>query len=320
MPRIAPQSSVTVHIMTRPTVGYKTIDELDVEARFELCADDGGSGPFVPCAGTFSTDGAVWHKAVVEFSGDVANLQPAAPLRSTVNVLFVGAVAHAGTSTLINTLLTLLSFSKHPLMIAPVGCSAAPDTAGAAGAGAATVSSAARVAIYTPELDREDACAVDEDEDASKVRLLDIASGECVTTERLRAIVAGAYDEAGGGSAAAADRKCDAAVYVMPASLVEQTSSRSSQWAQQQAVDKFHALNRLCNNALVALTQLDQCDAGSHARLRQAAQRLLGVPQSRVFLAPVYVDESKRVASVEQPCLALLLSATRQAVMNQMRR
>lgn len=108
VPRIPPQATATVRITTRPTVGFKTIDELDVEARFELCADDGARGAFVPCAGTFSTDGAVWHKSMVEFAGDVINTEPAAPLRSTVRVLFAGAVPHAGTSTLVNTALTTL--------------------------------------------------------------------------------------------------------------------------------------------------------------------------------------------------------------------
>jgi hypothetical protein len=295
VPRIAPQSSVTVHITTRPTVGFKTIDELDVEARFELCAD-ADQRASVPCAGAFSTDGAVWHKSMIEFAGDVVHAEPAAPHRRTLNILFVGAVPHSGTSTLLNTALTTLSFSKHPLAPAAVGCDPEPATA-----------LRPRVTHYTPLLDDGD------DEYECCVRLLDIASGE----QRHAEIVAGNYAPADDNDEHTGDnRASDSIVFVVPAGLLlAAPDERSRQFLLKQAIDKFRQLSRACGNALIAVTQIDQVP--HTLSLQSAAAQQFAVSSNRVFCTPVYLGEAKRIAAVEQPCLALLLAATRQAIQNQ---
>ena len=303
VPAIKVGRSVQVGIVVRPKVGFKTVGELDVNTRFELFGRDRQP---VACAGCFSTDGAVWHKSIVEFSGDVYYAKPSAPLRSTLNVLFVGTTAHAGVSTLINTCLTTLSYSKFPLSVAPTACSGPRETV--------ALGTPVRVVSYTPTHVASGALAgdVDPEDDASCVRFLELTSGQLVLPLQLRDVAAGSYDSGVAGTDG--DRKCDALVFVVPASLLG---------ADAPAPDvalmlyQFQQLGQICANPLIAITQISaahQTDACTAARTR------FGVPASRVFAAPAYVDEPKREPGIEKACLALLTSATRQAALNQTRR
>ncbi len=301
VPRIAPQRSVTLHIITRPSVGFKTPNELDVDAKFDLFSDT-TARTLVPCSGTFATDGAIWQKSVIEFAGDVLHARPTSQLRSSINVLFVGAAPQSGTSSLINAALTTLSFSKQPLDLAPVGLAQTEPAGGIA-----------RVSRYKPGADAEkpddedddSTCDVDsdDDDDECRVRLLDI-SENVATSETLCAIVDGCYDIENTCESVEhpGDRRCDAVVLVVPAPLL-----MSGQL--QQAIAKYQALLRARAKVLIAITMADLV-SNTEEELRTAAKLRFGA--NRAFVARSYRGEEKRCALIEKPVLALLLAATRQ--------
>lgn len=343
VPRIPPQTSVTVRIATCSNPGFKLVEELDVEAKFELYTFANGKRTLVPCCGTFPTDNAVWHKSVVEFAGDVVHARPATWKRSNINVLFYGAAAGAWTSTLLNSLITMMSFVKQPISPAPVGTtkkrkqhpsstplSSSSSTSSSSSSlwTSSTVDTPVYLTSYTPP-GHGGECVV---------RLLDIASGQRALSARsLENVVKGNYidtnkdnpsssednndddddddaDDLLDDDESAADRRCDVIVLVVPAPMLLD-STKSAALAQT-----FELVNRASSNAQVAVTQLDRVPPHNEAKVSAAAQRIFGISGNRVFLTPVYqVGDLKRTATVERPLLALMHAAIRQAITNQTR-
>lgn len=329
VPRIPPQTSITLRIATCSNPGFKLVDELDVEAKFELYKIANGNREIVPCCGTFPTDGAVWHKSVVEFAGDVVHARPVARNRSTINVLFYGATACAWTSTLVNSLITMMSFVKQPISPAHVGTTKKrkqhPSLVSPSSS-SSNFETPVYLTSYTPP-DHRGECVV---------RLLDIESGQRALSARsLENVIKGHYidkNEDNGISSEddddddddidhlfaaddeGEDRRCDVIVIVVPAPMLLD-STKSEALAQT-----FELANRASGNAQVAVTQLDRVPPHNGAKLSAAAQRIFGISGNRVFLTPVYqVGDLKRTAAVERPLLALMHAAIRQAITNQTR-
>jgi hypothetical protein len=303
VPRIQPQKKATVQIMTRPCVGFKTFEELDVDARFELYSDTSAKTK-VPCMGTFSTDGAIWNKSAIEFAGDVLYARPKTPNRTTINVLFAGAVPQSGTSSLVNTAFTTLSFSKHILTPAVAGLW---KNESANEPQESTILCVSRYKPCTEQEEYEDdsTCDPDEEDDKCHLRLLDVTSAN-VTKEKLLMAIKGAYDITNDVKTVEdpSERECDAVVFAVPAAVL-----MSGSYALQESIDTFRALARVRRNTVIAITFADLV-SNTHAELVGKAKQLFGA--NYVFVTRVYRDEEKRTAEIEKPILSLLLSATRQ--------
>lgn len=295
VPAVAKEGSAIIKFAAFTRVGFKTVADLDVMARVDLYDNN---KQLVACPGTFSTGGALWHKTPAEFAGDI--FLPASRVvaaddeaengageakecgekveeNSSVpsyHVMFVGAEPAAGVSTLLNTALTLLSFEKHPVRTALVGCPALK-------------SDAPKKTEYTPTFSFANHGTF-----KSRTRLHEIENAANADLSQLLELTA----------------HQDTVVFVVPATTLAASSGMA---IPSHVLDMYRALVRQHPGMLVAITKADLAPeyCSENDDLVRFAQRAFRTPENSIFVPRVYLKEKLRTLEVERGVFELLYAA-----------